>query len=67
MSAMLDGCCVGIPGMLLVPNAAEGDMEYHQTEGESWWPYPPHIKNDVGGDLRYFANRVKRIKEKNNG
>ena len=63
IGAMLDGCCVDIPGFLLIPNPHPDDKAYDKGEGENWWP-APKIKNDVGGEFRLFENRVRAIREK---
>lgn len=47
----LDGCSLAMPGFQLIPFPAEEDNEYHQSEGENWFPYSEEHPNDVGGAL----------------
>lgn len=57
--AMFDGCTIGLPGFLIVPNPAEEDSQYHISEGENWFPYPKNADElcDIGGGLRYGVSR----------
>lgn len=45
--AMLDGCCLDVPGFAVIPNPHPDDKAYSIEQGENW--FPDNI--DIGGDL----------------
>lgn len=58
----LDGEDGSLPGWIVAPNPAEEDKEYHQEEGENWWPHPEWDMVDVAGGLHDQLHRFKRPK-----
>lgn len=46
--AMLDGVSMGLPGFILAPSVAPEDQEFHQRNGENWYP----DNNEAAAKLR---------------
>lgn len=54
---MLDGCTMTVPGFKVIPCPHPDDKEYHQANGEQW--YPDDV--DIGGGLHeYWSQSRKR-------
>ena len=51
----LDGESAALPGFLVVPHPAKEDQEYHEKQGENYYPYvrkkTQAILCDIGGSL----------------
>ena len=56
--AILDGTTLGGPRFLVSPDPYPEDKEFHQSEGENWFP--------EGGDLGPLRYYLVKKKEKNN-
>lgn len=55
----LDGCSAELPGFLVTPMPHETDKDYHQEEGQNWFP---EDKPDLGMLHEYFGSRDPRKK-----
>lgn len=43
--SLLDGSVGMIPGFKLIPNAHCEDQQWHESQGENWWPEDVDINN----------------------
>lgn len=51
----LDGGASGIPGFIVTPNPHPTDKEYHQENGDNWFP----DSGDIAGSLHEEWGKVK--------
>jgi len=58
---MLDGCCMDLPGFLVVPHPHESDKDYHIDNEEKYYPENHHVEvyGDIAGSLHESFHKEK--------
>ena len=58
--SMLDGCSVALPSFTVAPMPHPEDRDYHQEQGENWWPenHNADVKCDIGGCLHDLFHKA---------
>lgn len=65
--AAIDGCAINLPGFALVPLPHSSDKQFHQDEGEDWFPESDEPENDIGGSLHeVWGQIVHRLNNRRN-
>lgn len=50
----IDGCSAGLPAFSLVPHPHPSDKEYHQSQGENWYPSEGGIEENFQLHALYY-------------